>query len=341
MKLARRMAIRPAHLALLVVLVTIGVAACGGSSTPPGASKVLGSSEQGGYLFLRWQEGLDVMIWHDLVGEGTAHSAGFATGRLYIERGSARFADGRSLAWEVQTADGRMGEVQIGGVRYDLAGGTLFIVTTQGGTPTVRQLSRDLSDVPLDHDGILAFARNDPDLAAFLNNIPPATPPTATLTATPTRPATPPQINLEAVLQVPTTLPDGGSVELEFTLINNSESGLYVLKWYTPLEGIAGEIFYVERDGQPIPYEGLLATRGDPPPDAYVFLDSGASVSASVDLAAAYDFSEPGEYTIAFISPRISHVARTEDQMAASVEELGPVQIPSNSVTVRIEGYRQ
>jgi hypothetical protein len=338
MKLARRMAIRPAHLALLVVLVTIGVAACGGSSTPPGASKVLGSSEQGGYLFLRWQEGLDVMIWHDLVGEGTAHSAGFATGRLYIERGSARFADGRSLAWEVQTVDGRMGEVQIGGVRYDLAGGTLFIVTTQGGTPAVRQLSRDLSNVPLDHDGILAFARNDPDLAAFLNNIPPATPPSAT----PTPPSlTPPQINLEAVLQVPTTLPDGGSVELEFTLINNSESGLYVLKWYTPLEGIAGEIFYVKRDGQPIPYEGLLATRGDPPPDAYVFLDSGASVSATVDLATAYDFSEPGEYTIAFISPRISHVARTEDQMATSVEELGPVQIPSNRVTVHIEGYRQ
>jgi hypothetical protein len=338
MKLARRMAIRPAHLALLVVLVTIGVAACGGSSTPPGASKVLGSSEQGGYLFLRWQEGLDVMIWHDLVGEGTAHSAGFATGRLYIERGSARFADGRSLAWEVQTVDGRMGEVQIGGVRYDLAGGTLFIVTTQGGTPAVRQLSRDLSNVPLDHDGILAFARNDPDLAAVLNNIPPATPPSAT----PTPPSlTPPQINLEAVLQVPTTLPDGGSVELEFTLINNSESGLYVLKWYTPLEGIAGEIFYVKRDGQPIPYEGLLATRGDPPPDAYVFLDSGASVSATVDLATAYDFSEPGEYTIAFISPRISHVARTEDQMATSVEELGPVQIPSNRVTVHIEGYRQ
>lgn len=357
MKLARRMAIRPVHLALLVVLVTIGVAACSGSSTPPGASKVLGSSEQGGYLFLRWQEGLDVMIWHDLVGEGTADSAGFATGRLYIERGSARSADGRGLAWEVQTVDGRMGEVQIGGVRYDLAAGTLFIVTTQGGTPAVRQLSRDLSAVPLDHDGILAFARNDPDLAAFLNNIPPATPPSATptppsLTATATLTATitpvepvatsqPSQSKLEAVLQVPTTLPDGGSVELEFTLINNSESGLYVLKWYTPLEGIAGEIFYVKRDGQPIPYEGLLAERGDPPPDAYVFLDSGASVSATVDLATAYDFSEPGEYTIAFISPRISHVARTEDQMATSVEELGPVQIPSNRVTVHIEGYRR
>jgi hypothetical protein len=186
-------------LALLLVCLTTGLAGCGGSSTPTGASKVLGSVAQGGYLFLRWQEGLQVMIWHDLSGAGTADSEGSATGRLYIERGSARAADGRSLAWEVQTADGTTGEVQIGGVRYDLAVGTLFIVDTQGGLPAVRQLSRDLSAVPLDHEGVIAFARNDPDLAAFLNEIPAATPPADTPvpqptdvpTATPTSTVTP------------------------------------------------------------------------------------------------------------------------------------------------------
>jgi hypothetical protein len=47
-------------------------------------------------------------------------------------------------------------------------------------------LQRDLSTVPLDHDGILAFARNDPELAAFLDEIPPATPPAATPTPEPT-----------------------------------------------------------------------------------------------------------------------------------------------------------
>jgi peptidyl-Lys metalloendopeptidase len=153
------------------------------------------------------------------------------------------------------------------------------------------------------------------------------------LTATPESPT---RIDLEAVLSIPATLPDGDSVELEFTLINHSETGWYVLKWFTPLEGLGGEIFRVKRDGQPIPYEGPLAARGDPTPDAYIFLDAGASVSATVDLAAAYDFSEPGEYTIAFISPRISHVARTEGEMAASVDDLGPVAMPSNQVLVTI-----
>ena len=113
---------------------------------------------------------------------------------------------------------------------------------------------------------------------------------------------------------------------------------MYVLKWYTPLEGVGGEIFRVERDGQPIPYEGPLAMRGDPTPDGYVFVDAGASVSATVDLAAfhAYDFSEPGAYTITFISPRISHLAGTEAEMAKTVDDLGPVQITSNRVTVKI-----
>jgi len=145
-----------------------------------------------------------------------------------------------------------------------------------------------------------------------------------------------PQSDLEAILQVPTTLPDGDSVELEFTLINHSETSLYVLKWYTPLEGLAGEIFRIERDGQVIPYQGILATRVTPPPEAYVLLEPGEALSAEVDLATAYDFSKSGEYTIEFLSPSISHVARTEAEMAKTLNDLGPVQIPSKRVSVTI-----
>jgi len=165
----RGMTSRLAVLMTLVALATGAIAACAGCFTPLGADKAMGSFGQGGYLFLRWQEGVEVMIWHDLAGEGTGHSASSNAGRLYVERGSVRLADGRSLAWELQTADGKTGKVQIDGIRYDLAAGTLFIVTTQDGTRAVRQLSRDLSAVPLDRDGILAFARNDLDLAPLLD----------------------------------------------------------------------------------------------------------------------------------------------------------------------------
>jgi hypothetical protein len=150
------------------------------------------------------------------------------------------------------------------------------------------------------------------------------------------KPVDPPPAGLSAALQIPSRLPHGKAVELTFTLTNTTQAGLYVLRWYTPLEGFGGEIFRVERDGQRLPYQGPLAMRGDPTPDAYVFLAAGASVSATVDLAEAYDFSQAGQYTIQFLSPRISHLARTEDTMAASVDDLGPVAMPSQPVRVTI-----
>jgi hypothetical protein len=136
---------------------------------------------------------------------------------------------------------------------------------------------------------------------------------------------------------MPSQLTDGKTVELMFTLTNNSKEGLYVLNWYTPLEGgFGGDIFCVTRDGQPIPYRGPEAERADPTPDSYVFVDAGASVSATADLAAVYDFSTAGEYGIGFNSPRMSHLARTEGEMATSLDDLGPVAMPSNQVSVTI-----
>lgn len=147
-----------------------------------------------------------------------------------------------------------------------------------------------------------------------------------------------PETDLMARIEAPSVLPTGEAVNLTFTLTNNTDTSLYILKWYTPLEGIAGEIFRVERDGQAVPYQGILATRIAPSPEAYILLEPGASTSAEVNLATAYDFSQAGEYTIAFISPRISHVARSEAEMATSLDDLGPVQMPSNEVKVEIGG---
>lgn len=160
---------RLARLALLGFLLIAGAGACAGSPTPPGADKYLGSFEQGAYVLLRWQEGLEVLIWHDVAGSSMAHSTGSTEDPIYAERGWARSADGRTFEWEIETTDGKTGQARIGGTSYDLAAGTLFIVTTSGGRTEVRKLDRDLSSVPLDHDGILAYADSDPDLAAFMS----------------------------------------------------------------------------------------------------------------------------------------------------------------------------
>lgn len=146
----------------------------------------------------------------------------------------------------------------------------------------------------------------------------------------------PGQSDLVADLEISDTAPVQGPVTLEFSLTNRSDTALYFLRWYTPLEGIAGEIFQIERDGQPIPYEGILAMRAAPTPEAYIYLQPGESVTTEVDLSSAYNFSQPGKYSIAFLSPKISHIAYSKTEMAKSVDALHLVDISSNEVSVEI-----
>lgn len=141
---------------------------------------------------------------------------------------------------------------------------------------------------------------------------------------------------LRAKLEIPTSLPLGGPVNIQFFLVNETENDLYILNWFTPLEGLGGDIFRVTRDGQRVRYQGPLASRGDPTPEAYTRIKAGEMASAEVDLSPAYDFTMPGTYTIEFVSPTSSHVADTEAGMAQSQDELGPVDIPSNEVSVMI-----
>jgi hypothetical protein len=147
-----------------------------------------------------------------------------------------------------------------------------------------------------------------------------------------------PQSGFRASLEVTPQMPTGESTQLRFTPVNESDARLYLLRWYTPLEGIAGEILIVKHNGKLLPYRGILASRVPPTPDDYVALEAGMSVSVVVDLAEGYDLSEPGEYSVKFLSPRISHVARSEAEMATTMEELGPVQIPAHEITFTISG---
>lgn len=141
---------------------------------------------------------------------------------------------------------------------------------------------------------------------------------------------------LRAWLEAPASLAAGEPVKVQFSLMNETESDLYLLNWFTPLEGLGGEIFRVTRDGQRIRYQGPLASRGDPTPEAYTLVAAGGMAQVEVDLTLAYDFSRPGTYTIEFISPSLCHVARLAEEMAQSMGELGPVDIPSNTITVAI-----
>lgn len=122
-----------------------------------------------------------------------------------------------------------------------------------------------------------------------------------------TRPA-----DLVCRLEAQPTYRAGGPVEVGFTLSNRANATVRVLRWYTPLEGVRGDIFRVSRAGRRLRYDGPLMKRGDPGPADYVEVPPGKSVTATADLSGAYGIQEPGTYRVAF-TRGLADVARSGD----------------------------
>lgn len=127
----------------------------------------------------------------------------------------------------------------------------------------------------------------------------------------------------------------GGPVVIGFTIENLSSKDVWILKWYTPLEGIKGKIFDIKCDGVDIPYEGRLMKRGNPEIDDYIHLLPGGLAYADVDLSQAYSLPACAECWLKF-KGRIYDVVFDERQVPrASDEHLG-VNIPGDAVVFSI-----
>jgi hypothetical protein len=108
-----------------------------------------------------------------------------------------------------------------------------------------------------------------------------------------------------------------------------------VLKWGTPLEGILGPVFEVKRDGAVLAYQGRMVKRGDPEADEYVLIEPGGSVSATVDLAPAYDVAAPGEYEATFVG-RLTDVVADGESVPRPRRAHKSCDLPRESVLFRV-----
>jgi peptidyl-Lys metalloendopeptidase len=136
-------------------------------------------------------------------------------------------------------------------------------------------------------------------------------------------------------LDAQATYTAGGPVPIGFTLENLSDRPLRVLTWYTPLEGLNGKIFRVARDGRQVEYRGRMVKRGNPTAADYVRVPPRSSVSASVDLATAYDLSTPGAYRVEFVG-RIHDVTPKEGAVPRAADDQRGLDITGNAVDLRI-----
>ena len=128
----------------------------------------------------------------------------------------------------------------------------------------------------------------------------------------------------------------GKPILITFDLENSSSTDLWVLTWYTPLEGIQGKILEVTCDGEAIPYEGMMVKRGNPGKEDYVLIHAGGSAHAEFDLSQAYSLRECKECRLSF-KGRIRDVVVDGQHVPQAAEQQVSVQAPGEPLSFRIE----
>ena len=125
------------------------------------------------------------------------------------------------------------------------------------------------------------------------------------------------------------------SLSMRFTLTNDTDESLNVLRWQTPLEGFNANIFQVTVGDKPVLYTGRLVKRGAPQPEDYVAIGPGESASVDVDLAKAYAIYDAGDYSVAFKS-RILDYGSTDPTELVAKMAFTPKAISSDAVTLKV-----
>ena len=129
----------------------------------------------------------------------------------------------------------------------------------------------------------------------------------------------------------------GKPVIIGFTLENLSSDELWILNWYTPLEGVKGKIFTVLCDGEEARYSGRMVKRGEPGPREYLRLPGNGSLHAEIDLSMHFDLRPCGKCTVRFTGEILDVVG---DELLVR-RRGGPharAQVPGNEVTFAITG---
>jgi uncharacterized protein YfiM (DUF2279 family) len=159
---------RLVKLTLFVLLLSLATVACWRAETPPGPDMAGGVYEYAGYEYFHWNEGLNILIWHDAIANSSCDSSGATDVDTHFVQCWTQSETGQEFAWQIETRDGRTAQFSLDGQSFDLAAGTVFLVTTVNGTVDVQQLAIDLSGVNPENESITRFSLADPDISQFI-----------------------------------------------------------------------------------------------------------------------------------------------------------------------------
>jgi peptidyl-Lys metalloendopeptidase len=129
--------------------------------------------------------------------------------------------------------------------------------------------------------------------------------PSAAVAGTLTSPTGDVSADLVTAIQIAPGTTAGGAPTVHFTARNVSSQPVEVLAWDLPVQRQAADILAVTRDGARVTYRGRLVKRAPATDADYLRLAPGGSYTAPVDLAADYDLSRPGDYTVRLASTHV------------------------------------
>lgn len=90
------------------------------------------------------------------------------------------------------------------------------------------------------------------------------------------------------------------AVTARWSLQNDGLDAVEVLRWRTPLGGFDADLFEVRLAGEEVEYLGRVVKYGAPSAADFVRIPAGGAITATIDLAAVYDLSQPGVYTVRY-----------------------------------------
>ncbi|MDC0709607.1 M35 family metallo-endopeptidase [Stigmatella sp. ncwal1] len=116
------------------------------------------------------------------------------------------------------------------------------------------------------------------------------------------------------------------AVNVTITLTNVSNRSVSLLSWHTPADGLKDDLLTVTLNGAAVEYTGRHYKRPAPSAQDFITLAPGQSLTRTVGLSDAYDFSQSGHYAVSFSG---SHHAASPALLNS---------FASNSVSLWIEG---
>jgi hypothetical protein len=149
------------------ILICLGfiLSACSQGKAFPEPETASGVYVHSGFEYYRWEEGLQVMIWHDGINHLSCSSS--TNGQYEIEC-LGESMDAHTFAWRLVTKDRKIAQFIIDDQPFDLGEGSLFIINSSSGETEVTQLKRDLGNVQADAGSVTEFGLSDPDILAFI-----------------------------------------------------------------------------------------------------------------------------------------------------------------------------